>query len=564
MIKNKKMEEQSKKITYESLWKAIIRPPRDYYTEEELGATNFQLYGKSYIRKDFDLIDCHGLILKVSIIEPDTISRPYDIMPMVIYAHANSSSRVEGINIKSCLLKRNINICSFDFEGSGYSEGEYISLGFHEKNQLKNIVDFIENYPGVGEIGLWGRSVGAATSLIYASIDKRIKAIVVDSPFADFRRVAKEMCMAQVSIPGFLIEGAISIIGKSVYKKNKMKINEIKPIEAVKKCDIPVIFVHAKDDDLVNFQHTLDLYNNYRGISKEIKEVNGGHNGKRSTVLMESIAKFFEKRLKNDYSYGKIKEENEEKNNVNENEVINLFDENFIDNIPQKKNKTIYEEWGISVPSSNNEQPKEDGQKNKNKLNKGTQILIELKEQKEKGNENNKIFDNEEAKENIIQSNDPIKENINESNKYNKEKIKELKVQIKNEDNKVNKKEENINKINYNNEINIKREEPKLKENNNQNNNNKNSFNKKEKEQELLSKKYITFYNTNKNFDSYIDACFNQDKNKSDDKNNEHKNNEESQSTQNKNIIQNDNLNVNLKAPKRKTIYDDLNLRFKK
>ena len=279
------MEEQSKKITYESLWKAIIRPPRDYYSEEELGATNFQLYGKSYIRKDFDLIDCHGLILKVSIIEPDTITRPYDIMPIVIYAHANSSSRVEGINIKNCLLKRNINVCTFDFEGSGYSEGEYISLGFHEKNQLKNIVDFIENYPGVGEIGLWGRSMGAATSLIYASIDKRIKAIVVDSPFADFRRVAKEMCMAQVSIPGFLIEGAISIIGKSVYKKNKMKINEIKPIEAVKKCDIPVIFVHARDDDLVNFQHTLDLYNNYRGISKEIKEVNGGHNGKRSTVF---------------------------------------------------------------------------------------------------------------------------------------------------------------------------------------------------------------------------------------------------------------------------------------
>ena len=102
--------------------------------------------------------------------------------------------------------------------------------------------------------------MGAATSLIYASMDKRIKAVVADSSFADFRRVAKEMCLAH----GFLIEGAISIIGKSVYNKNKMKINEIKPIEPVKKCDVPVIFVHAKDDDMVNFQHTLDLYNNYR------------------------------------------------------------------------------------------------------------------------------------------------------------------------------------------------------------------------------------------------------------------------------------------------------------
>ena len=558
------MEEQSKKITYESLWKAIIRPPRDYYTEEELGASNFQLYGKSYIRKDFDLIDCHGLILKVSIIEPDIISRPYDIMPIVIYAHANSSSRVEGINIKNCLLKRNINVCTFDFEGCGYSEGEYISLGFHEKKQLKNIVDFIENYPGVGEIGLWGRSMGAATSLIYASIDKRIKAIVVDSPFADFRRVAKEMCMAQVSIPGFLIEGAISIIGKSVYKKNKMKINEIKPIEAVKKCDIPVKFIHAKDDDLVNFQHTLDLYNNYRGISKEIKEVNGGHNGKRSTVLMESIGKFFEKCLNNDYFNIKEKEENEEKNKIYENEDINIFNENYIDNLPQKKNKTIYEEWGISVPSSNKEQPKEEKEENnKNKLNKEAKKENELHEQKE--NDENKSFDNEEAKENIIKTNDKIEVNINETNKEIDEKIIQTKYQRKKEDNELNQNGENMNKINHKNEINRKKEEPKSKDKNNESKNEKINLNQKGKENDLFSKKYITFYNTNKNFDSYIDACFNnQDKNKNNDKKTEDKLNEENKNTQNKEAIQSDNINANLKAPKRKTIYDDLNLRFKK
>jgi dipeptidyl aminopeptidase/acylaminoacyl peptidase len=168
-------------------------------------------------------------------------------------------------------------------------------LGYHEKHQLKNIVDFVEKYPGVGEIGLWGRSMGAATTLIYASMDRRIKAIVVDSPFSDFRRVAKEMCLAQVTIPGFLIEGAISIIGKSVYKRNKMKINEIKAIEAVKNCYIPVIFIHARDDDMVKFQHSLDLFNNYAGNDKQLKEVTGGHNAKRPTMITESIGRFFAK-----------------------------------------------------------------------------------------------------------------------------------------------------------------------------------------------------------------------------------------------------------------------------
>ena len=213
------MEENSEKIAYESLWKAIIRPPRDYYKEEELGPLVFDFNGKTYLRKDFEIVDFHGKLLKVSFIEPDIKDRPNDIMPCVIYVHANSSSRVEGINNKKWLLKNDINLCTFDFEGSGYSEGEYISLGYHEKHQLKNIVDFVEKYPDVGDIGLWGRSMGASTTLIYASIDPRIKAIVADSPFSDFRRVAKEMCLAQVSVPGFLIEGAISIIGKVFIRK---------------------------------------------------------------------------------------------------------------------------------------------------------------------------------------------------------------------------------------------------------------------------------------------------------------------------------------------------------
>ena len=356
------MNPNTDKITYESLWKAIIRPPRDYYRDEELGPSMFDLNGRSYIRKDFEIIDFQGKLLKVSFIEPDIKDRPYDIMPCVIYIHANSSSRVEGINIKKYLLKNDINLCTFDFEGSGYSEGEYISLGYHEKHQVKNIVDFVEKYPGVGEIGLWGRSMGAATTLIYSSMDERIKAMVVDSPFSDFRRVAKEMCLQQVTVPGFLIEGAISIIGKSVYKKNKMKINEIKAIEAVKNCYIPVIFIHAKDDDIVKFQHSLDLFKNYAGQNKELKEVTGGHNGKRSSYLLDYVGRFFSNHLKsefedcNDNNIQNLKNEEDFKINFSKTtKGSDTFGYNNFD-LNQRKKKTIYEEWGITNKKLSNQE----------------------------------------------------------------------------------------------------------------------------------------------------------------------------------------------------------------
>ena len=142
-----------------------------------------------------------------------------------------------------------------------------------------------------------------------------------------------------------------------------------------------MIFVHAKDDDMVNFQHTLDLYNNYRGISKEIKETNGGHNAKRPSVIMEYIAKFFAKYLK-EQNYD---ENDSSKTAINENEEIdniNMMNININDSIPQKKNKTIYEEWGIPNPSSKNEKPKEE--MNKKKENNNVIIIILSREKMKK------------------------------------------------------------------------------------------------------------------------------------------------------------------------------------
>ena len=383
------------KITYEVLWKAIIRPPRDEYIEEELGFPNFTIENRRYIRKDFELLNFQGYLLKVSMIEPDPKERPQDIMPCVIYLHANASSRIEGLHVRRFLLKRNINLCIFDFQGSGLSEGEYISLGYHEKHQVKNIVDFVEKYPGVGKIGLWGRSMGAATTLIYANMDKRIKAIVVDSPFEDFRKLAKEMVLGQIKLPGFLVEGAISIIGKSVKNRNGMDINDIKAIDAVKNCDIPIIFIHAKDDELVPYHHSEDLIKNYKGKNKILKTVNGGHNGRRVNHLMEYVGDFFAKHLESGYNpeedkrrkmFGKkislkdaIKDKKKDKINVSsdsdeeeeEDEIRNIFDLNDIDiqnaeeNNIQNNNKINIEENKINVKEK--EEQNKDNNKDNNK-----------------------------------------------------------------------------------------------------------------------------------------------------------------------------------------------------
>ena len=66
-----------------------------------------------------------------------------------------------------------------------------------------------------------------------------------------------------------------------------MDINEIKVIEAVKKCEVPVIFIHARDDELVPYHHSEKIIQNYKGKIKELKSVNGGYNGRRPSSLLD-------------------------------------------------------------------------------------------------------------------------------------------------------------------------------------------------------------------------------------------------------------------------------------
>jgi hypothetical protein len=62
-------------ISYASLWKSIIRPPRDEYEEDQLGDNVFVYRNVTYLRKDYKILNKQGNFIKASFIEPDADSR---------------------------------------------------------------------------------------------------------------------------------------------------------------------------------------------------------------------------------------------------------------------------------------------------------------------------------------------------------------------------------------------------------------------------------------------------------------------------------------------------------
>ena len=323
---------------YDELWKYVIRPERDDYSLNDLGPSKFMHNQKNYKRTDFTLTNKRNLKLCCSFWEPEI--RKFPKLPCVIYLHGNSSSRAEIFPELYYLLSSNITVFAFDFSGCGKSEGEYISLGWYERDDVETVVNYLRSTNKVTTIGLWGRSMGAVTAIMYGDRDPSIAGLVLDSPFCSLKILTEELAKERASsIPNFILSKGVSMIRETIKEKAKFDINDIEPKIFAERCFIPALFCHGLNDTFVNVHHCKDLYNVYAG-DKNVTYVEGDHNSMRPNYFLDSVAIFFHnvlhvenlKEFNNDEKIGDINNINPNKEEENKNENNNIIINNNSNN----------------------------------------------------------------------------------------------------------------------------------------------------------------------------------------------------------------------------------------
>lgn len=286
---------QMVKMGYQELVNAIIRPPRCDYRMEALGPPAFLFCGKRFTRTDFTLRTKRGYNLECSHWEP--VQRATDRLPVIIYMHGNSSARLEVIPQLSYLLSLGLAVFAFDFAGSGKSDGEYVSLGYFEREDLSCVVAHLRATNVVSTIALWGRSMGAATALMFGDRDPSIACMILDSPFADLTLLCEEMvekARAQgIVVPGLVVSVALRMLQSSVKKQAGFNIKQISPISHADKCFIPALFVAGEHDEFIQKHHSEALHAKYAG-DKNLIIVEGDHNSPRPKFMFDSASIFLQ------------------------------------------------------------------------------------------------------------------------------------------------------------------------------------------------------------------------------------------------------------------------------
>lgn len=301
----------------------IIRPPRATYPMAALGPAVFRIQttdgGKpcstAFKRHDFTLRSMRDLSIECSWYRPyvATPSSPSSSTaaavaassssseggaakdeapktpqapketprPCVVYLHGNSGCRLDGQEILY-VMERGFTVMTYDACGSGNSGGEYVSLGIYERTDLATVIDHLRSSGLVTTIALWGRSMGAVTSLMYAARDPTaVNAIVLDSPFSTLRLLISDLVEQHARwAPKFTVEAIVEKVRRVIVRTAGFDINQLNALDAARKCTVPAFIFHGKEDTFVAPKHSAWIADCYQGCCLR-HEVMGGHNDER-------------------------------------------------------------------------------------------------------------------------------------------------------------------------------------------------------------------------------------------------------------------------------------------
>ena len=182
-----------------------------------------------------------------------------DDSPVIVVVHGSEGNRAypadRMLGIVKDLVIHGYNVLTFDMRGHGESDGEHISAGLYEKNDLLGATDYIRGRGIEDRIGILGFSMGAAVCLMTAPESEEIDAVVADAAYADVVSIIESEFAERSDLPGFFIPIILSMT-RTIYD---VDFAAIKPEEAVKETSVPVFIIHGEQDDMIPVEHAYRL-----------------------------------------------------------------------------------------------------------------------------------------------------------------------------------------------------------------------------------------------------------------------------------------------------------------
>jgi uncharacterized protein len=189
-----------------------------------------------------------------------------DAKGTVIFSHGQAGSMAGDLPEAAMYHKNGYNVLMFDYRAHGTSDGDRVTFGVYEKEDLLGAIDFLQVEKGIDRVALIGFSMGAAVAMITAALTDRVSTLILDGVFWRLTDVLEAYLRRYTVPPGLsYLLAVVIVLGASVRTNTRMY--QVSPRLWAKHldADIPVLFIHGEQDNLVRLADLQKLIADLKG-----------------------------------------------------------------------------------------------------------------------------------------------------------------------------------------------------------------------------------------------------------------------------------------------------------
>lgn len=213
----------------------------------------------------------------------------------VIMVHGYRGDGASIISPIKNFKKQGYNLLIPDLRGHGFSDGDYIGMGWDDRLDIIQWIDYLIQKDQNASIILYGVSMGGATVMNVAGekIPKQVKAIIEDCGYTSVWDVFK----THINMNEVESEIALHMASFVTKMRAGYYLEDVKPLEQVKKSQTPILFIHGSQDNFVPFSMLDELYQAANCQKEKLVVEGAGHANSCSVgedIYYQTIYRFIE------------------------------------------------------------------------------------------------------------------------------------------------------------------------------------------------------------------------------------------------------------------------------
>lgn len=178
----------------------------------------------------------------------------------IILCHGYGGNRIGPLPEAAILTRHGYSALLFDFRGHGESDGDLVTLGYDEVQDVRGAVAYLLARPDVApnRIGVLGHSMGGATVIRAAAQIPEIRAVVTEGAYASLADTIANDFTNLTGLPKFPFAPLMVALGE---RQSDLDIKGVQPVDDIACISPrPVLLIHGLADTVIPPGNARRLY----------------------------------------------------------------------------------------------------------------------------------------------------------------------------------------------------------------------------------------------------------------------------------------------------------------